>query len=656
SLEGEWEFYWMTLTEPGKSVSDYTHNMRYYDIPGTWNSDISIYPPHGYATLRLTVLLPDHDQVYALYIPPMLTAYSLWIDGKIISFNGKIGINGRDSSPQYMTKIAPFKPESDKIEIVCQISNYHYRKGGMWSPILIGHANRINRLRDLNVAIALFLCGAFIIMALYHIGIYIFRPQELSSLFFALFCLTFTIRIITTGEILLSEFITDINWGLLIKLELMPLFFGGPVFLQFFKTLFPKDVGNIIRKTIIYSALAIGAFIIILPVSYASYLVPPLEVIIVLGMLYITICLIKALRLNRPGAKYMFFAFIIFFATAINDILFALEFIQTSYMLPFGLFIFILAESFLLAKNIARSYTNVELLSGELHKTNRAMSRFVPNEFLAFLNKKSIMDIRLGDQHLQFMTILFCDIRSFTTLSEKMSPQQNFNFLNSYLKKIGPVIRKNNGFIDKYIGDEIMALFPNSASDAVKTAVEIFTEIKSFNITSVSKGFPPINVGVGIHTGNIMLGIIGEDQRIESTVISDTVNLASRIEKLTRLYKTDILVTGKTLTKLDNLGRLHVRMIDIVQVRGKTEESAIFEIYDSNDYDTIAIKDKTKEELEYAINLYFKADFIKSLELLEKILNQNPNDGVVNLYIKRCKKYIELGTPANWTGVSRFEG
>jgi adenylate cyclase len=659
NLNGEWEFYWMQLLSPDESAIEWSETTSYINIPGTWNNKSESgeqYTAHGYATLRLKITLPEEDHIYALYIPPMLTAYKLWVNGTLLAQNGSVGTEAAKSVPDYHTNIKLFTAHTRETEIICQISNFHYRKGGMWSPIRIGEPKPILHLRDTNTAIALFLCGAFIIMALYHLGIYYFRNQELSSLLFAIFCLTFTIRIITTGDVLLSYFIQGINWSLLIKLELFPLFFGGPIFLQFFKSLFPDEMGNFIRRIIIGSALTAGLFIIVLPVVYANYLVPVLEVIVLLGMLYISICLVNAIRHHRPGAHYVLIAFVIFFATGINDILFALELIQTSYLLPIGLFIFILAESFLLAKNIARSYTNVEHLSSQLTRANLSMSRFVPNEFLAFLNKKSIVDVKLGDQHLQEMTILFCDICSFTTLSERMNPQQNFNFLNSYLQRIGPVIRKNGGFIDKYIGDEIMALFPNSPDDAVKTAKDIFKAIEDFNKLSVPHGYPTIEVGIGIHTGNIMLGIIGEDQRIESTVISDTVNLASRIERLTRLYKADILISGNTMTKLHNLKSLHMRMIDIVQVRGKTEESALFEVYDSNSPEIIKLKDETKEELEYAIELYNRGEMQNALQLFNKLLQIFPDDGVAQLYIKRCNQYIKTGLPKDWSGVSRFEG
>ncbi|MCZ0900792.1 adenylate/guanylate cyclase domain-containing response regulator, partial [Microcoleus sp. HI-ES] len=175
-----------------------------------------------------------------------------------------------------------------------------------------------------------------------------------------------------------------------------------------------------------------------------------------------------------------------------------------------------------------RSLNQIESSKSELEKIAAASARFVPREFLKFLKRESIVDARLGDSVQAEMTIMFADIRSFTSLSESMSPRENFEFLNSYLSRVGPVIREYNGFIDKYIGDGIMALFPNRAEDAVQAAIEMQHQVKIYNRHRQNSGYQPISIGIGLHTGTLMLGTIGEAERMESTVISDAVNLASR--------------------------------------------------------------------------------------------------------------------------------
>ena len=212
-----------------------------------------------------------------------------------------------------------------------------------------------------------------------------------------------------------------------------------------------------------------------------------------------------------------------------------------------------------------------------LNKINEAYSRFVPNEFLKLLEKESMLDVKLGDHIQKEMTILFSDIRQFTEMSEKMTPQENFNFLNSYLEVIGPIIRKHNGFIDKYIGDAIMALFAGEPDDALLAAIEMQEELRIFNFERASRGLEPVKVGIGIHTGNLILGTIGEKERMEGTVIADAVNLASRIESLTKEYYTSILVSEFSVRKMKNPKQFLLREIDYVVVKGKSNVITVLE-------------------------------------------------------------------------------
>ncbi len=202
-----------------------------------------------------------------------------------------------------------------------------------------------------------------------------------------------------------------------------------------------------------------------------------------------------------------------------------------------------------------------------LNETEQAYARFVPNEFLQVLNKAHILDTQLGNNEEMEMTILFSDIRSFTSLSEKMSPQENFDFLNTYLGEMGPIIRKNNGFIDKYIGDAIMALFM-TADDAVNAAISM-VEIQKAQKTKI---------GIGINTGKLMLGIIGEKSRLQCTVISDAVNLASRVENLTKSYKEPLIITQNTLDHLTFPSQYTIQLIDNLKVKGRAGCIKIFKV------------------------------------------------------------------------------
>ena len=134
------------------------------------------------------------------------------------------------------------------------------------------------------------------------------------------------------------------------------------------------------------------------------------------------------------------------------------------------------------------------------------------------------------------MTVLFSDIRDFTALSEKMTPQENFDFLNEYLGRVGPIISSHGGFVDKFVGDSIMALFSGDASRAIDAAVAMAHEVRAFSAEREAAGKPVVSAGYGLHSGQLMLGIIGSEEHFEATVIADAVNLAARLESLTRQY------------------------------------------------------------------------------------------------------------------------
>jgi PAS domain S-box-containing protein len=265
-----------------------------------------------------------------------------------------------------------------------------------------------------------------------------------------------------------------------------------------------------------------------------------------------------------------------------------------------------------------------------------ATSRFVPNEFLAFLGCDSIVDIKLGEAVELEMSVLFSDIRDFTTLSEQMTPTENFKFINSYLSRMEPLIVENQGFIDKYIGDAIMALFSEGADDAVKAGIAMLQTLGEYNRARASLGYVPVEIGVGINTGSLILGIVGGKSRMDGTVVSDAVNLASRIESLTKNYGVSLLITQQTFDRLTNPGDYAIRVIDKVQVKGKSEWVTVYEVFDADLAEVKAGKLATMQLFTEALSLYNMKNFRQAAGLLADCLWQNPGDKVARIYWERC--------------------
>ena len=277
----------------------------------------------------------------------------------------------------------------------------------------------------------------------------------------------------------------------------------------------------------------------------------------------------------------------------------------------------------------------------QLAKINQAYSRFVPREFLQFLGKESIVDVQLGDQVQKEMSILFSDIRAFTTLSERMTPEENFRFINSYLSSMEPAITANQGFIDKYIGDAIMALFGGAADDAVKAGIAMMQQLYDYNQGRQRAGYLPVQIGIGINTGSLMLGTVGGHSRMDSTVISDAVNLASRIEELTKNYGVSLLISNHTFLKLQNPFDYDTRIIDRVKVKGKSELVTVYEVFEADPPHIREGKLLTKTTFEEAWLLYNINAFENSAKLFQECLRQNPSDTAAQIYLVRCEEHLK---------------
>lgn len=321
-----------------------------------------------------------------------------------------------------------------------------------------------------------------------------------------------------------------------------------------------------------------------------------------------------------------------------------------------------LVEGFLSGANdyLAKPFSRDELLARikthlNLYNINNAYGRFVPQEFLHALGRESIIDVNLGDQVRQEMTVLFSDIRAYSTLSESMTPQENFNFLNAYYRRVGPVISANGGFVNQFYGDGIMALFNENADKAVQAALAIQRAVKKYNGVRLVKGRIPIHIGVGLNTGPMMLGIIGDPERMNAGVVSDAVNTAARMEGLTKFYGAAVIISEFTVERLKQPESFSIRQLGIVQVKGKKKAVAVYEVIDRLADDLSRIKIALKEKFESGLQKYLNKNFNEAIRIFTEIKRENPEDNAARIYLARSEKYLEKGVPADWHGVESVE-
>ncbi|AEJ19659.1 adenylate/guanylate cyclase domain-containing protein [Gracilinema caldarium] len=277
-------------------------------------------------------------------------------------------------------------------------------------------------------------------------------------------------------------------------------------------------------------------------------------------------------------------------------------------------------------------------LSDYVDRVSIALTRFIPKEFLQILDKPSVVDLQLGDHVKQEMTIFFSDIRQFTNLSEVLTPEESFKFINSYLARIVPAITNHGGFVDKYMGDAIMALFPDEKGPdaAVRSAIDMQRVILEYNIHRAKCNYRPLSMGIGLHTGPLMLGVVGVQDRMQNTVISDAVNLASRLESITKVFNISIAISDETFKSLKDPGAYMYRFIGKVRVKGKEDPVSVFEIYDGLDPQLLEHKMKANSFFEQGMMSYYQKDFNDAMYQFRKVLEIIPEDGAAIFYLDNC--------------------
>ncbi|XID90217.1 HAMP domain-containing protein [Paenibacillaceae bacterium WGS1546] len=281
---------------------------------------------------------------------------------------------------------------------------------------------------------------------------------------------------------------------------------------------------------------------------------------------------------------------------------------------------------------------------------SEASYRFVPQQFFRALGKKGILDIRLGDQVQQNMTVLVANLRDFRQLSRALSPKDNFNFMNSFLKRFGPLVRREDGLISKYSGAGFMSLFPGHPEAAIRAAVAIRQELIAYNEHRDASGFAQVDIGIAIHKGPLMMGIIGEEMRWEGNVISDDVQRTALIEQITSSLGASILATSDYFGQLRDPERYGHRMLGRIRPEGMEEPIELIDVFEGDPEPLRKAKERTKALFERGLSLCQEGRFLDARETFVEVLKANRHDKAAKLYFYLCDEYYQKGTSAGWNG------
>lgn len=376
-LDQDWELYWNKLLDP----ADFRDKEIIFDtkqsLPFFW-SDIEInnqtLPSDGFLTLRKVVRLPKSfvGKRFGLRVPEMFNAYALFVDGNLMASNGTVSDNPSVYQPQWHPKTVTLNPHGNEIEFILQIANFSYASGGSWRKIEFGPADKILSKTQMAIILDIFLFASVLTMGLYHAGLFTKRRQSLSPLFFSILCLVVALRTLVSGEILIYNFFNP-SWEVLLKLNFLTVALLPPLFISFQDHLFTGcSDKRIVKGFFIFGALF--AFIIILfPAKIHSLFLGVYHIVALSGGAYILFVFTKAIKKNLDGALISFLAFLIPFLATLNDMLTVNNYINTEQIGPYGLIVYFVAQSIMLAQKFSLSLNREEILSNELEELNEKL-------------------------------------------------------------------------------------------------------------------------------------------------------------------------------------------------------------------------------------------------------------------------------------------
>lgn len=385
SLDGEWEFYWNQLL----TYEDFHNEVPikpdgYFKVPSVWtNYDLNgkKLPSNGYATYRLRVKTNDINSLKGLKILTNSTSYKLMVNNQVIAESGSVGKTKETSMPEFNPQTVSFQNSSKDFEIIVQVANFTYSRGGMWHSIYMGDDSDIRKLKEFDSGKAMFMFGVTLIMALYHINLFLLQKRAKAALYFGLLLLIVAIRIIITGEYLIINFIPSASIKWLVPFEYMTMYWGVIMTIAFVHDLYSEEIPKKIMKSAVYAGIIASIFTIITPISIFTKYLMFYEVVIIGMYSYILFSIIKAVIRKREGSVLLLVEAIVVLSTFINDVLYYWNKTQDKYgpSIEIAVFMVIFIQSHILAERFSIAFDKIENLSNKLISLDKIKDEFLAN-------------------------------------------------------------------------------------------------------------------------------------------------------------------------------------------------------------------------------------------------------------------------------------
>jgi class 3 adenylate cyclase len=377
-LDGEWSFYWQETWNGLQFDEHLTKNSEssFISVPSSWKGFLWKGKPlegFGYATYRLKILLPENVPQLTMHNLDLSSSYRITINGESFHEVGKFATDISDASPAYRPMTKDLPALENEAEIVFEISNFHYGKGGFWESSEIGEKSQITSNLNHRYQVTSFIAGSIFLWALYHLGLYFMRREDRASLFISLFSLFLVLRILTTGERVLGEMLPHLSMDALIRLEFSTAYIAAGVFAYFYRLVFPETIGKISTIAIL---LLLTPFILSLffPVAIFSQLAIYYQILLIFICIRIIIAILQSFKFEKIKSSLSLIGFMFIFFTVLNDTLYQNNIINTMNLIPFGFLGFILFQGYILSYGFTRTYRDVASLKENLEVSHAQLS------------------------------------------------------------------------------------------------------------------------------------------------------------------------------------------------------------------------------------------------------------------------------------------
>jgi serine phosphatase RsbU (regulator of sigma subunit) len=384
-VSGDWEFYWKQLLTPDYFGDDlakkgYRQSLLsgYFPVPGVWNFyevNGKNLPGNGYSTYRVKVILPENMNGAGLYISDIPVSHRIWVNKIDSGQLGKMGKNKQQTIPYRYPYTISTDPTDDTVDIIIQVANFSLRKGGLWNEMYIGTKEQIDHYKELQTAFQLFLAGSLLIMALYHLGLFLLRRSDLSTLIFGLFCIVMCLRILLTGQMFFQKYLDFIPYSAWLRLEYMTFYMGVPLFSAFIYTLFPRFLHKRILIIITTLSSLFSLFVLLTPMTVFVHTLVPYQVFTLVACFYTLYVLTRSVIAQMEGSIIFLSGFILLAITAVIDIMAANHLVLVTNTVPIGVFFFFFSQSLLLSIRFSKSFKMVEDLSLNLENKVKARTK-----------------------------------------------------------------------------------------------------------------------------------------------------------------------------------------------------------------------------------------------------------------------------------------